>query len=372
MTTYNFCIRGNHFVCESNKIIKHDLEAVKILKELFKIEYSDAMIEDDVAIYSDNKIKVVLKEPVKVADFLKESEYNSLVYSKTKGDVFKFLKTKEAAKVIKISIAIGVCTAILSGLYSLSKESNTVDKNVGIISGDEEIEIIDLDIPMIDGEKIHLVDEKENTLETENKNTIESLLSNEPEFIGTASEEYEDKGNIFENNTEVIITKGVDNDFTIPVENENSMIKIEGRQTGITYNYTNYTLFYDRWNNASDQRKIADEWASKGCKSDRGIATIDGRYLVAMTDTFGKAGDDVDVVLEDGTTIQCKLADVKDSRDKNCTTYGHLLQLANGEMAADIIEWEIVNSKENMDLTGWHHKKVAYVVTYSRQLEKTY
>ncbi|MBR1376971.1 MAG: hypothetical protein IJ565_04075 [Bacilli bacterium] len=149
-------------------------------------------------------------------------------------------------------------------------------------------------------------------------------------------------------------------------------VNINTKQAGISYNHTNYPSFYDRWTPNTRQQLLAIEWDEKGRTSDRGIATIDGRYLVAMTETFGVTGDDVDVVLTDGAVIPCKIADSKSSNDANWTPYGHMLTLPDGQEGVDVIEWEASGEKEDIEIDDWYGKGVDYVVLASDAKVKTY
>lgn len=61
----------------------------------------------------------------------------------------------------------------------------------------------------------------------------------------------------------------------------------------------------------SAQEKVHDEWIKKGEKYDNGIATIDGRWLIACTPKFGSVGDKITFTLADGTELPCIMADEK-------------------------------------------------------------
>ena len=150
--------------------------------------------------------------------------------------------------------------------------------------------------------------------------------------------------------------------YPTPVITADNKIYINGvRQTGICRDYTCYTKFFSRWNNGTNQRLVADIWDGQGRPSDRGIATIDGRYLVAMTVTFGQVGDYVDVILEDGTVIPCILADAKSPNDANCNAYGH----EKGSHGTSMVEFEsIENVQESIDISGWQGLSVSQVQLY--------
>lgn len=133
-------------------------------------------------------------------------------------------------------------------------------------------------------------------------------------------------------------------------------------QSGISQNYTNYSYWFSRWANRTVQRQLADKWAAQGKPSNRNIATIDGFYLCAVSQTFGTTGDKVSVVLEDGTIINCILADAKGADAQS--PWGHFF--GNGQV--DIIEWESIGSTTShlsgttIDLSGWKGKKVKKII----------
>lgn len=56
---------------------------------------------------------------------------------------------------------------------------------------------------------------------------------------------------------------------------------------------------------------------------EEGFGRIGDRYVVAVTETFGKVGDFIDVYKEDGTIIKCIIGDIKNQSDPGCNEYGH-------------------------------------------------
>ena len=133
-------------------------------------------------------------------------------------------------------------------------------------------------------------------------------------------------------------------------------------QTGITGNYTCYPQFYGRWNAGTTQRRISEIWGQKGkTGSPENIATIDGYYLIAVTQKFGQVGDLVCVVLANGTRINCMIADEKNPGDSNYTEWGH--DLGGGK--ADVIEWEsMVYGFPNVD--KWRGQRVTTIINGGR------
>lgn len=142
-------------------------------------------------------------------------------------------------------------------------------------------------------------------------------------------------------------------------------------QSGITQNYTNYSYFYGRWASSSIQKQIADIWNQQGKPSDRNIATVSGYYCIAITLTLGTTGDLVTIILEDGTSFNCIVADSKGANPglsgESGNQYGH----AFGDGTIDIVEWEKkgsaasnVDNHTQIDLTGWKGKKVSKVINH--------
>ena len=79
-----------------------------------------------------------------------------------------------------------------------------------------------------------------------------------------------------------------------------------------------------------------------------GIRMIDGRYLVALGTHFGaKVGQYVDLVLEDGTTINCILGDVKADRD---TDINNIVTTHNGCCSEFIVDAAAIPDK--VKITG--------------------
>ena len=115
-------------------------------------------------------------------------------------------------------------------------------------------------------------------------------------------------------------------------------------QSGITKNNLPYDI---EWNDGSNQQALHKKWSDKGKPSENGIATINGRYVVAVTPKFGEAGDMIDVNLKDGTTIPCVIGDVKGPDAKS--DYGHVF----GDGTVDVIEWCAVDGPDNMNIDEW-------------------
>lgn len=69
--------------------------------------------------------------------------------------------------------------------------------------------------------------------------------------------------------------------------------------------------------------EMRHKWEEAGRQSSDSIPTIDGRYLIACTSTFGQVGDKIDFYLDDGTVIPCIMFDTKNQNDPGCTQWGH-------------------------------------------------
>lgn len=138
---------------------------------------------------------------------------------------------------------------------------------------------------------------------------------------------------------ETLIQENIE--FTTSCENAKS-------QSGIVADYTHFAT--QNWGNPCLQ--VFNKWCSLGRKTKRGIATIDGYYLVATKPRFGKVGDRINIVLEDNTVIKAIQADTKGNEHKN--EWGH--EFGGG---TSLVEWELDNSRySSPDLTNWEGKKV--------------
>ena len=130
-------------------------------------------------------------------------------------------------------------------------------------------------------------------------------------------------------------------------------------QTGIVKNYTNYDYFYGKWNKGSAQRELSEQWAAAGKPNDRGIATLNNRYLVAVSPKFGKVGDNIDVCLDNGVVIPCTIGDAKgaDAQSEWGHTFGS---------AVDVIEWESMGGQDIINTDGWQGHKVSSIINRDR------
>ena len=128
------------------------------------------------------------------------------------------------------------------------------------------------------------------------------------------------------------------------------------KQTGII---ANYTQNYNTRGWGYDQKKMANAYKASGSQTDGNIATIDGRYLVAVSPKFGKVGDNIDIQLENGETIPAVIADVKGS--DATSSWGHEL---GGKV--DVVEWEINGTsqdqlKKTLKNNDWYGSEVVSI-----------
>ena len=74
----------------------------------------------------------------------------------------------------------------------------------------------------------------------------------------------------------------------------------------------------------SSQRVVQNRWIKEGAQHDsKGFCKLQGRYIVATTTTFGKAGDKVDFYMSSGKIIHVIIGDTKSPNDDGCTKWGH-------------------------------------------------
>ncbi len=115
------------------------------------------------------------------------------------------------------------------------------------------------------------------------------------------------------------------------------------------YTVTGYDYWIDSgnkmiWSEGTGQRAVSEIWQEQGSRFKNGIAivTVNGedRYLVAVAPTFGKAGDAIDIQLENGQKIPAIIGDLKSTGDSNYTRYGH----GRGDGSVNVLEWEVQRS----------------------------
>lgn len=74
--------------------------------------------------------------------------------------------------------------------------------------------------------------------------------------------------------------------------------------------------------------------AQAGEKYDNeGFGKINGRYVIACTETYGKVGDYIDFYREDGQVLKCIIGDIKSSSDAGCNKWGH----SNGQNIVEFV-----------------------------------
>lgn len=94
--------------------------------------------------------------------------------------------------------------------------------------------------------------------------------------------------------------------------------------TGLGKSYT-----YMEWRTitspSSNQYKLREQATANGqvSYSDDGKIYVNGRTLVAMTNTFGNVGDYVDIQTADGTVIHGIIGDIKNQNDSGANQWGH-------------------------------------------------
>lgn len=75
---------------------------------------------------------------------------------------------------------------------------------------------------------------------------------------------------------------------------------------------------------STSQGNVQRLWIKKGALHDeKGFCKLDGRYLVAVTTTYGNVGDKIDAYLSNGKIIHAIIADAKSQSDPGCSKWGH-------------------------------------------------
>lgn len=83
------------------------------------------------------------------------------------------------------------------------------------------------------------------------------------------------------------------------------------------------------------RQKAYPDWTESytECYDEDGMAKINGRYVVAVTDTFGTVGDYIDAYLDNGHILYCIIGDIKNEDDPGCTKWGH----TNGQCVLEFV-----------------------------------
>lgn len=91
---------------------------------------------------------------------------------------------------------------------------------------------------------------------------------------------------------------------------------------GKYYSYMNYEKITAK---SSNQYQLRETAKSKGdlLYDSEGYAKINGRYVVALTSTFGGVGDYVDIKMADGSTLSAIIGDIKNQNDSGANQWGH-------------------------------------------------
>lgn len=155
----------------------------------------------------------------------------------------------------------------------------------------------------------------------------------------------------------VMFAKDVSNG-QIGSTNNNSCIGDSGDgeiQIPSEYGNGGYTVTeIDRFNWVEPSREVFDKWLAAGGQYDDGVAVLDGRYLIACTETFGNVGESVDFYLENGTKIPALIFDTKNPNDPGCNKWGH-------DNGTNVIEFEVSSNAfrnqyggNNPGNNGWH------------------
>ena len=116
---------------------------------------------------------------------------------------------------------------------------------------------------------------------------------------------------------------------------------------GTSYTYMGWALIHDWPTRQNYLRKRSGEHYDS-----HGFAKVNGRYVIACTATFGKVGDYIDFVLDNGKVIHAIMGDEKNQSDDGCNKWGH----DNGR---SVVEFVVNKSMwyghlGNSDITRFH------------------
>ena len=116
---------------------------------------------------------------------------------------------------------------------------------------------------------------------------------------------------------------------------------------GTSYTYMGWAMIHDWPTRQNYLKKRSGEHYDS-----HGFAKVNGRYVIACTTTFGKVGDYIDFVLDNGKVIHAIMGDEKNQSDSGCNKWGH----DNGR---SVVEFVVNKSMwyghlGNTDITRFH------------------
>ena len=116
---------------------------------------------------------------------------------------------------------------------------------------------------------------------------------------------------------------------------------------GTSYTYMGWAVIHDWPTRQNFLRKRSGEHYDS-----HGFAKVNGRYVIACTTTFGKVGDYIDFVLDNGKVIHAIMGDEKNQSDAGCNRWGH-------DDGRSVVEFVVNKSMwyghlDNSDITRFH------------------
>ena len=116
---------------------------------------------------------------------------------------------------------------------------------------------------------------------------------------------------------------------------------------GTSYTYMGWSIIHDWPTRQNFLRKRSGEHYDSN-----GFAKVNGRYVIACTTTFGKVGDYIDFVLDNGKVIHAIMGDEKNQNDAGCNRWGH-------DDGRSVVEFVVNKSMwyghlDNTDITRFH------------------
>lgn len=160
-------------------------------------------------------------------------------------------------------------------------------------------------------------------------------------------------------------TTQTDDTASYPHETINMSDVLTGQQTQVM-SWTGYCS--DGWWFAGDteptdilpgsgQERVHNAWNAAGSVFTNNVATLNGRYLVAVKPALGQAGQYIDITLDNGTVIPAIIADTKGNENYGATDYKYV------HSDGSIIELE-VNADYGIDKSTGNVKSSGNVQTW--------
>lgn len=139
-------------------------------------------------------------------------------------------------------------------------------------------------------------------------------------------------------------------DYYDTLEHENEprialMALIEESYTDLEVPSKNAFKSYMSYRAITDKTSRQYELQQSAITDELGLRTYNGRYCVAVGTYYGDVYEEIDVIMENGTVIECVVSDIKDDKHTNHTNQKHKIDGSVVEFIVDIRKLDKLTQK---------------------------